>query len=97
MRFKFYDKKLKAIFFEGKHFKKYLALEEDIIEVIDAIDAAKDTRDLYSLTGLHFEKLKGKMKGKHSLILKDQFRLIVEIDKDDKGECLAILGVEDYH
>ncbi len=97
MRFKIKDKKLSAFYYEEKRLKKFPNLENDIIEVVDQIDAAKDTRDFYQLKGLHFEKLKGQMKGKHSMRLNDQFRMIVEIKKDDIGEYLVILGIEDYH
>lgn len=97
MRFNILDKKLAAFYYKGSHKKKFASLEDDIIDVMDQIEAAKDTRDFYALKGLHFEKLKGDFKGKHSMRLNDQFRLIVEIRKDDKGEIINILEVNDYH
>jgi len=43
----------------------------------------KSTTELYKFKGLHFEKFKhGRFKGKHSIRLNDQFRLIFERIKE---------------
>ena len=97
MRFRFKDKKLEALYYEGKVVKKYVALEEDFITVVDGIDAAPDVRGLYDLKSHHFEKLKGKLKGKRSLRLNKQYRLIVSLETDEKGKYLVIWGIDDYH
>jgi len=97
VRFRFRDRKLEALYHGGKRIKKYVALEEDFITVVDDIDAAPDERSLYDLKSLHFEKLKGKLAGLHSLRLNDQFRLIVSIEADERGKYIAIWRIEDYH
>ncbi len=97
MRFDIKDNKLEALYFEAKRIKKYIALEEEIITVIDDIAAATDERELYALKGLHFEKLSGKRKGLHSLRLNDQFRLIVSLERDESGKWVLVHGIEDYH
>lgn len=97
MRFRFRDKKLEAMYYEGKVVKKYIALQEDFITVVDGIEAAPDERDFYELRSLRFEKLKGKLKGKRSLRLNDQYRLIVSLETDEKGKYVLIWQIDDYH
>ena len=52
---------------------------------MQSIRAAIDERDFYALKSLHFEKLKGDRKHQHSMRLNNQFRLILEIDKNPKA------------
>jgi len=62
------------------------------------IRAAPDERDFYKLRSLHFEKLEGKRKRQHSMRLNDQYRLILELLKDNpQGTIIRIVGIEDYH
>jgi proteic killer suppression protein len=64
------------------------------------IRAAIDERDFYELRSLRFEKLKGKRKHQHSMRLNDQYRLIVELIKenpDAQSSKIKIVGIEDYH
>jgi toxin HigB-1 len=58
---------------------------------------AQDVRDLYQLTSLHFEKLKGKRKHQHSMRLNDQFRLVLRIRGKGEAATLVIEAIEDYH
>lgn len=70
---------------------------------MQAIRAARDERDFYKQRSLRFEKLKGKMQGKYSMRLNDQWRLIFEIDKTKAGVAgrletvITIVGIKDYH
>jgi proteic killer suppression protein len=61
------------------------------------IEAAVDLRDLYALKSLHFEKLKGTRSEDRSIRLNKQYRLILRINKDQQGNWLLILDIEDYH
>ncbi len=62
------------------------------------IRAAPDERDFYKLRSLHFEKLEGKRKRQHSMRLNNQYRLILELLKDNpQGTIIRIVGIEDYH
>lgn len=65
------------------------------------IRAALDERDFYKLKSLRFEKLKGPRKHQHSMRLNDQYRLIVELIKENPGtqseKAIKIIGIEDYH
>ena len=99
MRFKFKKKKIEELYTQEKNAHKYPNVIDDFFEAMSAIDAAKDERDLYSLKGFHFEKLKGQRgkKGERSLRLNRQWRLIVSIVKDEDGNFLLIIDIEDYH
>jgi proteic killer suppression protein len=66
-------------------------------KALQAIRAAIDERDLYALRGLRFEKLKGKLQGKHSLRINDQWRLMVEIRGEAPRKRIGVVGIVDYH
>jgi proteic killer suppression protein len=98
LRAYFADKKLRQLYTEEKDAHRYPeGLVDAFFDVVATIVAAEDERDLYALKSLHYEKLKGKRRHQRSLRLNDQFRLIVEQGKDDKGKFLWIVGIEDYH
>lgn len=98
MRYKFKSHKLARLYWENMNSHHYPeAVIEAFFEVMATIDAAPDIRDLYALSGLHFEKLKGKRKEQYSMRLNAQFRLIVTIERDDQGKFLFIISIEDYH
>jgi toxin HigB-1 len=100
VRWKFKRKSLQDLYDKGTGTERY---EDSIIdaffEVMAVITAASDIRDLYGLKSLHFEKLQGKRgkKGERSLRLNKQWRLIVAIEKDDRGNFLLVIDIEDYH
>ena len=96
MRFEFKKKKIKALYYEEKNAHKYPNVVDDFFDVMSALDAARDERDLYALKGLHFEKLKGR-KGERSVRLNQQWRLILSIEEDSEGTYIQIIDIEDYH
>ena len=62
------------------------------------IRSVPDERDFYRLRSLRFEKLEGKRQHQHSVRLNDQYRLIIELKKDNpKGTVIKIISIEDYH
>ena len=98
MRCDFHSRKIKLLYSEEKGARKYPA------EVIDAfftamstIEAAKDIRDLYALKSLHFEKLSGARQNDRSIRLNKQWRLTLRIEKEENGDFILILDIEDYH
>ena len=98
MRFRFKSKKIEALYSEEKGAHKYPpAVIDAFFEVMGAIRAAVDERDLYALRGLRYEKLKGKRSHQHSIRLGKQFRLIIEREQDEQGRYLLIVAIEDYH
>lgn len=56
-----------------------------------------DERDFYALKSLHFEKLRGNRSHQHSMRLNDQWRLILEFDKENHPKTIIVIGIEDYH
>ena len=98
MRFRFNTKRLEALYTEEKGAHKYPAgIPDAFFRVMGIVESAVDERDLYALKGLRYEKLKGDRKGQHSIRLNDQFRLIIEWEKDSQGRYLLIVDIEDYH
>jgi addiction module HigA family antidote len=59
---------------------------------IQAIRAALDERDLVSVRGNNFEKLKGDRSHQYSMRLNDQWRLILEIRKSTPKNILSSLS-----
>ena len=66
-------------------------------DVMNLIRSARDERDVRAMKSLHFEKLKGKRSHQHSLKLKNQWRLIIEIEKANPKNRFRIVAIEDYH
>ena len=99
LRFIFKKKKLEALYTEEKDAHKYPNVVDDFFEVMSIIDAAVNEGDLYAQKGLRFEKLQGKRgkEGQRSLRLNKQWRLILTVDKDEDGNYLNIIDIEDYH
>lgn len=66
-------------------------------KLMQYIRAARDERDFYALKSLHFEKLKGRRRKQRSMRLNDQWRLILEFERDENGKVVVIVEIEDYH
>ena len=58
---------------------------------------AQDQRDLRMMKSLHLEKLSGDLKGKHSIRLNKQWRLILEFRESAGQPVTAVLKIDDYH
>jgi proteic killer suppression protein len=98
LRFRFKSQKLKALYTEYKGKQKFPPEVIDaFFEVMAIIDAAPDERDFYELKGLHYEQLSGGRAGQHSMRLNKQWRLVVEIEKDQGGTSVLVISIEDYH
>ena len=66
-------------------------------EVMAALAAMPDERELYQLKSFHYEKLKGDRAGQHSVRLWQQWRLCFTIEQDEEGRYLSIVEITDYH
>ena len=98
MRFAFANRKLEALYLEGKGARKYPPeVYTAFVAAVNLIATMPDERSLYALPGLHFEKLQGDRKGQHSIRLNQQFRLCLEIISDSNGNLLFLLEIVDYH
>jgi proteic killer suppression protein len=58
---------------------------------------ARDERDLYAMKSLHYEKLGGKRDGQRSIRLNDQWRLILEIDRNREPLEVIIIEVTNHY
>jgi len=86
----FRDNWLEIFFVDGKHSKKISAqIEKRLFRKLQMIDDAISERDLRSPPSNHFEKLSGRLSGKHSIRVNKQWRLIFAWD-EDFGEAISI-------
>jgi proteic killer suppression protein len=61
------------------------------------IRAAANENDLRTRKSYRLEKLKGDRSSDYSIRLNDQFRLTFQIEKEEGGNRLVTLDIEDYH
>jgi proteic killer suppression protein len=61
------------------------------------IRAFRDERDFMAVKSLHFEKLKGKREGQHSIRLNLQWRLVLDIRGAHPCKVIGIIEIVDYH
>ena len=59
---------------------------------LSTLDYAKDLGDLAS-PGNNLEKLKGALKGKYSIRINDQFRIVFDFERGEAGNVV----ITDYH
>jgi|SRR3990167_6657040 len=71
----------------GKMFRRRMQL----------IRGAADERDFYALKSLHYEKLKGDREHQRSMMLNDQWRLVLEVEDGNPNKVIWIVNIEDYH
>ena len=64
---------------------------------MQVIRMAPDERVFRGLKSLHFEKLKGARGHQHSIKLNDQWRLIIEFQREEGRKVVRIIAIEDYH
>jgi proteic killer suppression protein len=60
---------------------------------LDYLNRAKVLQDLQAPPGNHLEALKGDLKGKYSIRINDQFRIVYRFSNGDASE----VEVTDYH
>jgi len=98
LHFEFKKKRLERLYYEEKGTHRFPPEVVDaFFEKMSIIQAAVDLRDLYALKSLHFEKLKGGRSGERSIRLNKQYRLTLEVIRDQQANWLLILDIEDYH
>ena len=98
MRFVFKDKDLLLLYAEEKNAHRYsTGVVEAFFDVMAIIENATSEADIRAFKSLHFEKLSGNRSGQVSLRLNKQYRLIVQVKKDEQGKLLWIVEIVDYH
>jgi len=93
----FKHKWLKAFYLADEVSKKVpAAIEDRLFRKLQLIDDASCDLDLRSPPSNHFEKLSGKLAGKHSIRVNKQWRLIFEWS-GERGEAYSLyLDNHDY-
>ncbi|MBM3300674.1 MAG: type II toxin-antitoxin system RelE/ParE family toxin [Deltaproteobacteria bacterium] len=64
---------------------------------IAMLRAADDERVFYGLKSLHYEKLKGARDHQRAMRLNDQWRLVLEFEREGTQRAVVVVGIEDYH
>ena len=71
------------------------------VKKVKILQQAENTQMLRQYKSLHFEELKGDLKGSHSVRVNDQYRIVLKIEKEDNGtvkiEIVIIEDLVDYH
>ena len=91
------DKKLKEIY-ENKRAGMFpKAVETNLTFTVGFLEEAETLQEVYQFTSFHLEKLKwGKYKGKHSIRLNKQRRLILVVETEPEL-TLILEEITDYH
>ena len=100
MRFIFASKKLELLYTDRVGATRYPPEVVDaFFEKMFVIQSARDENDVRTIKSLHFEKLQGErgLRGKRSIRLNRQFRLILRLETDEQGKLVCIISIEDYH
>ncbi|MCK4787879.1 MAG: type II toxin-antitoxin system RelE/ParE family toxin [Desulfobacteraceae bacterium] len=98
MDIRFRDSKLDRLAFDETYVGKWSpALVRAYRKRVNQIRQASNQQVLYAFRSLRLEKLKGKMQGKYSMRINDQFRLIVRFAKKNGKDTVIIIKIEDYH
>jgi len=102
VRFRFASQKLEDIYSSGTGFRAGVrrygeSVVRSFIQKMAIIRAVTSERERGNFKSLHYEKLKGERKHQRSIRLNDQFRLILEIEKDEQGNLIVVISIEDYH
>lgn len=98
MKVRFGDDRLALVETNQAH---RLKLPVQIVQVarrrIRFLRSAQDERDLYGTVSLRYEKLSGDRQGQRSIKLNDQWRMILEIDKDCQPLEVIILEISNHY
>lgn len=98
MRFRFTDKNLELLYTQGAGAAK---LPTEVVNAflrrVRHIEAAKDERDLRVPPSVHYERLKKKYKGKDSMRLNREWRLIVSVSEDKQGKYVLIHEINNHY
>lgn len=89
----FGDKDTEKLFITGKSKKVPSTIIKTALRKLDYLNRAKTFQDLEAPPGNRLEALKGVMKGKHSIRINDQFRIVFKFESGEASE----VAVTDYH
>jgi proteic killer suppression protein len=89
----FADKKTEKLFITGKSKRIPSTLIKITLRKLDYLNRARTLQDLESPPGNRLEALRGSFKGKHSIRINDQYRIVFKFQNGDASE----VEVTDYH
>jgi proteic killer suppression protein len=85
--------------YQGKAVSKKPRYSRDVVLIFKKtmliLQAVENIKQLGNLRGLNFEPLKGKLKGKYSVRLNLEYRLIVSVLKDRSSADSEVLIIEE--
>lgn len=98
MKVRFGDDRLALVETNQAH---RLKLPVQVVQVarrrIRFLREAQDERDLYGMVSLHYEKLTGEREGQRSIRLNNQWRIVLEIDRDCQPLEIVILEISNHY
>ena len=98
MRLEFADSKLERLAVDASFTH---GLGPEIVrayrKAVGFLSQCVDERDIRAIRGYRFKQLEGKRSHQYSLRLNDQWRLILELKRDERGKTVVVIDVEDYH
>lgn len=98
MRFRFRDKSLELLYTKGEGAR---AFPKEVVNAflrrVRHIEAAKDEADLRVPPSVHYERLKGRYKGKESMRLNREWRLIISVVEDKQGKYILIHEINNHY
>ena len=98
MRIDFKSRELYLLYTEERNAHRYPpGVIVNFFEVMTIIAGAANENDIRAMKSLHFEKLSGARRRQYSLRLNKQYRLIIQIEKDEFGKLVWIIEIVDYH
>jgi proteic killer suppression protein len=89
----FGDKDTEKLFITGKSKRIPSTIINIALRKLDYLSRAKTLQDLEAPPGNRLEALKGNLKGKHSIRINDQFRIVFKFSSGEASE----VEVTDYH
>ena len=89
----FSEKETEKLYVTGRSTKFPEAVCNVGIRKLDFLNGAKSLDDLRMPPGNHLEPLKGQYKGKHSIRINDQFRIVFKFIDSDAYD----VEITDYH
>jgi toxin HigB-1 len=89
----FADKETERFYISGKGKRFPASLFKAAVRELDYLNHAKVLQDLQAPLGNHLEPLKGGDKGKHSIRINDQYRIVFAYHAGDASD----VEITDYH
>jgi proteic killer suppression protein len=89
----FADKESQKLYITGKSRKLPPDIIRQTLRKLEQINSAGRVEDLITFPGNRLEPMKGRMKGKYSIRINDQWRIVFSFSESDAFE----VEITDYH